>query len=172
MAPRKVRKRPSQKKVKGTATNAVDDTTALGDVGDVHGPITPFRSIHGPVDGEMGPITSFRSIHGHRIWVDRSSGIVPTTVIDISKPRANSIPTAELNDLAEKQLLAELDFTIPDSRRVRKFHRRLSTHNYESDPGTGLWESLNTAVRVIYRIWELYILFDLFWAWILDMPLE
>lgn len=101
MAPRKVRKRPSQKKVKGTATNAVDDTTAVGDVGAVDGPIMPFRSIHGPVDGQTWPITSFTSIHGHRIWVDRSSSIVPNTAVDISKPRANSIPTAELNDMVE-----------------------------------------------------------------------
>ena len=54
-----------------------------------------------------------RSIKGFESYVSTSSSNAQSTSVDATKPRADSISTVELNEMATKQLLAELEATIP-----------------------------------------------------------
>lgn len=99
----KAKKTRGQKAFKDTVEVAADDTTAVAGA-----PATFDEPTIGP-----------SSIEDSKCSVRTSSINAQETAIDATKPRADSISPMELNDMATKQLLAELESTMASPRRVR-----------------------------------------------------
>ena len=70
--------------------------------------------------------------------VGTSSSNVQSTLVDAMKPRADSILTTKLNDMATKQILAELEATLPSPKRVRISVSSITTNGHDSTLADGL----------------------------------
>ncbi|CAF9940453.1 MAG: hypothetical protein ALECFALPRED_008678 [Alectoria fallacina] len=123
MARHKTRKVRSQKGFKDSVTVGGGDSTVLAGT-----------STAAAFDGSTMHPKSIKDLQG---YIHTSSSNAQSTPIDATKPRADSISAMELNDMATKQLLAELESTIASPRRVRKSISSISTNSHESMLATG-----------------------------------
>ena len=120
--PRKVKNRSNQKQTRNTASVVIGDATAVGDkTATLDRPFVPPRLIR----------------HG-RSSVNTSSSNEQTPAIDDTKSRAESMSTTELEAMASEQLLASLNSTVPDSKKVQISLSSNSTRGRESRPSGGL----------------------------------
>ena len=120
--PRKVKQRSSQKQIRDTASVVIGDPTAVAvKAATLDRPVVPPRLIR-----------------DERSSIDTSSSNVRTHAIDDTKPRAESMSTTELDDMARKQLLASLNSTIPSPKKLRISVSSNSTRGHESRPSGDL----------------------------------
>ena len=120
--PRKVKQRPSQKQIRDTASVVINHATAVADnAATLDRPFVPPKLIR---DG--------------RSSIDTSSGHLRTPAMNDTKPRAESMSTTDLEDMASKQLLASLNSTIPSTKQVRTSISSSSSRGHESRPSGGL----------------------------------
>ena len=106
----KAKKISTRKKIKNVVIVPVSDTTAIADTSAaLDGPIKPPSSVNKD---------------------ESSSSNTHITATNDVKRRVESIPTVELNHMVTKQLLAELESTIPRARRVRMSSSRIATDSH------------------------------------------
>lgn len=156
--PIKVRKSPSQKEVRDTASTAsvaAGNTTAA----------TRTRRAS-TFDGPAAPHSPIKDDKGYN---DALSSNAQITAVDHTKLRVESISARELNAMASEQLLASLGSTTPATGRVRVSISSNSTHRHASKPLTGLQKLSRSAVAA----WPFYagttVLFALLMALLLSM---
>ena len=120
--PRKVKQKPSQKQIRDTASVVINHATAVADyAATLDRPFVPPGLIR---DG--------------RSSIDTSSGDLRTPAMNDTKPRAESISTTELEDMARKQLLASLNSTISSAKQVQISIFSSSSRGHKSRPSGGL----------------------------------
>ena len=106
----KPKKINTPKKIKNVVIVPVSDTTAIADTS-------------ATLDGSIKPPSSVNKD-------ESSSSNAQSSATNDMKRRVESIPTIELNNMAMKQLLAELESTIPQARRVRMSSSRIATDSH------------------------------------------
>lgn len=125
--PSRHRKTPSQKHIEDAVIVAAGDTTA------VFSGAAAF--------GE--PIKDFKG------RVRTSSGDAQSTAIYATRPRADSISVIELNEMATKQLLAELQSITASPRTMRSSVFSISTKSLESTLATGSQKIPTSLVKAL-----------------------
>lgn len=159
--PIKVRKSPSQKEVRDTASTAsvaAGNTTAATrtrKASTSDGPAAP----HSPIKYDKG-------------YIDALSSNAQLTAVDDTKPRAESISARELNAMASEQLLVSLGSTIPATGRVRVSISSNSTHRHTHKPLTSLQKLSRSAVAAWPFFAGTTVLFALLMALLLSMVTE
>lgn len=84
-----------------------------------------------------GPATLPSSVSDFKGAVRTSFSDAQSTAIDATKLRADSIAAMELNEMATKQLLAELESTTSGLKRMRRLVSSTSTSSQQSTLVTG-----------------------------------
>ena len=116
-----------------------------------------------------GPIVCPQPTEDTEGCVGTSSSNAQSTPVDAMKPRADSISTTKLNDMATKQILAELEATLPSPKRVRISVSSITTNGHDSTLANG-WQKISCSpVEAWSYFGEAMMLFvflvALIWAW-------